>query len=645
MPESASSAAPDSPPTPSAATATRPHAPRDRIAALRRLAAIDLPLLATSALLVALTWPIEDLEPGTGLDPSWRTALQMAVHEGLDFGRDVMFTYGPLGFLREPVLAFAWLTRLSFAYALLLQLALCLVLLWALRRNLGSLLLAAPVAFVIAELATEEPVVVIAFAVAVGLVHGQVPTRLAPWLWSAGGALAGVQVLAKLNVGITVLGLGAIALLAAAPRRRAATWFSGGLALALLSGWLLTGQPAAAAWDYVRGALQIITGYSQAMALDDTSRGWELWAALVLVAVGLLVALRGDPHGSRRARIATTALWAVLAFTTFKSGFVRHDAGHGSIFFAAMLGGLAALPLARLPRSTVALALLLAATATFASRGGDPKDIVRPVTQAKALLRQAAVLAVPHTTDAHIVAARARLVAAYALDPLSLARLGGHSVDVEPYETNVAYAYRLRWSPLPVFQSYSAYTPYLDQINAAALSSPAGPQRILRHAVATVDGRNTAWESPAAMRALLCNFRAVSTTPAWQVLARVPNRCGAPRPLGEAHARTGESVAIPSAPPGTALYARIDGVAVSGLERLASTLYRAAQRTATLDLTRSYRLVPGTAADGLLLRVPRDADVPAPFALDQGASEIAVTRAGAGSDDEISLRWYALPVR
>ncbi|MDR2058321.1 MAG: hypothetical protein LBP83_08620, partial [Dysgonamonadaceae bacterium] len=39
-------------------------------------------------------------------------------------------------------------------------------------------------------------------------------------------------------------------------------------------------------------------------------------------------------------------------------------------------------------------------------------------------------------------------------------------VDVFPYDIALLYAYDLNWSPRPVFQSYSAYTPVLDQINA-----------------------------------------------------------------------------------------------------------------------------------------------------------------------------------
>src|SRR3954469_22853519 len=37
--------------------------------------------------------------PGTGLDPSWNIAIHLALKYDLVFGKDFVFTYGPLGFL------------------------------------------------------------------------------------------------------------------------------------------------------------------------------------------------------------------------------------------------------------------------------------------------------------------------------------------------------------------------------------------------------------------------------------------------------------------------------------------------------------------------------------------------------------------
>jgi hypothetical protein len=604
--------------------------------------------VATALVLTLMSWPVTSLAAGAGLDPSWVTALHMAVNDGLHFGPDVVFSFGPLGFLRVPNYAFAWTTRASFAYTLVIQLGLCLALLWAVRRNVGSLLPAAPVVLVIATVVYAEPVPVLAFAVAVALVRGEVPPRLLPAIQLAMGALVAVQLLAKLNVGVTVAALAAIALLSATQRRRAQVLaFAAGLLVGCVAGWLLSGQSAGAVTDYLRASLQVISGYSESMMLATPGDQWELWAALALAVIGALLILRADLLDPFRVKLGMLALWLVLAFTSFKAGFVRHEVNHANVFFAVMLGGLVALPMRGLPRSTATLLVLFATLALLASLRVAPTDLIDPLGRPDAFASQARTLADGSATNRAIVRARERVAEGYALDPQIVTALRGHSVHVDPHDTNVAWAYRLAWKPVPVFQEYVAYTRDLDARNAAAFASADGPERVLRHMTSAVDGRNPAWESPAAMRAMLCHFRAVVAVPPWQVLERTPNRCGAPRLLREARARLGASIAVPAPPSAKSLvYMRIDGIQVRGLERLRALFFRALPRFVGLDGRRQFRLVPGTAGDGLTLRVGSTVDYPVPLNLDQDVSSLTITRGtGKQPDREVGVRFYSMDVR
>jgi len=159
--------------------------------------------------------------------------------------------------------------------------------------------------------------------------------------------------------------------------------------------------------------------------------------------------------------------------------------------------------------------------------------------------------------------------------------LEGHTVAVEPWEAGVAWAYELDWDPLPVFQNYSAYTSELDRLNAAAAESPDGPERILRENQLLVlpefptpdlDGRYPGWAPREQARAVLCNFAPLHTTERWQVLGRVPDRCGPPRMIGSVQSRYGEVVEVPSPGPGEVVFARIQGAEVGGLERLTALI-------------------------------------------------------------------------
>lgn len=66
-----------------------------------RLAQWTSALAAWALIMPWMTWR----EPAGGLDPSWRIALGLIVREHFVFGRDIIFSYGPLGYLatRMPI--------------------------------------------------------------------------------------------------------------------------------------------------------------------------------------------------------------------------------------------------------------------------------------------------------------------------------------------------------------------------------------------------------------------------------------------------------------------------------------------------------------------------------------------------------------
>ena len=89
---------------------------------------------------------------------------------------------------------------------------------------------------------------------------------------------------------------------------------------------------------------------------------------------------------------------------------------------------------------------------------------------------------------------------------------------------------------------------------------------------------------------------------------------------------------------------RIEGVQVRSLEKLRTTLYRARLRQASFDGGRRQRLIPATAEDGLLLRVPARADYPTGFGLDQRSNTLAVRILGRTGGD-LRYRFSSMAIR
>lgn len=56
-------------------------------------------------LLIVLLFPYYQISnlPSAGIDNSWRIALEMAYQKGLIFGKDIIYTYGPLGRLTQRI--------------------------------------------------------------------------------------------------------------------------------------------------------------------------------------------------------------------------------------------------------------------------------------------------------------------------------------------------------------------------------------------------------------------------------------------------------------------------------------------------------------------------------------------------------------
>ncbi len=608
------------------------------------------PALLAVATVVLFSWPVVgNLRASTDLDGAWQIALNQGVHDGLNYGPDLLFTYGPLGFLHKPLLVYAWPARFAFVWVSIAQVAVVAGLLWSLRHALRSWVLAVLLAIPLAVVLGRGPGTAIAFFGAVALASGQARGRVGLAVAAGVGVLAGMELLIKLNAGVTVTALGAIAVVAApGPRRALILAFAGAAAAALLGGWVVTGQSFTGVFDYLIGSLGIISGYSEAMIYEEPMREWEPWAAALLGGVGLLVAWRAGEALPRRAQVGLAVLWIVLAFTAFKAAFVRHDMGHTNIYFASVLGGLVAFGWAPHRRQTALLLGALFAVTLLASGGPSPRRQFTPVLRAESFFDQLRLLSDGSATNEGIAAARDERAAFEEFDGRFLDAIGDRTVHVEPTDAGLVWAQGLRWKPLPVFQSYSAYTADLDDRNADMVRSPDGPEVIMREATVTFDNRIAAFESPAAIVAMLCHFRpGAGPYGRWLLLERSAPRCGPERPLKTVSVPLGEAVPIPPPPDRSSIVVvHIEGVEVSGLEKIRATLNRSRGRQINYDGGRAIkRLIPATAANAHILSVPRSADQPDPFRLDQAAKTIAVTEGDGQVEGDVRFRFTSRSIR
>ena len=590
-------------------------------------------------LALLLGWSDLDLTGTAGVDPSYHAALHVAAAEGLNFGTDVVYTYGPLGFLKFPEFWRGDTGTLALAYTVLTRLALLAFVFAVLRRPFGRVG-AGIVALVVAP-QLDDPVIPLAFGAAVWMLAGEGTERQRRLAAGGLGLLAGIEALGKLNTGATVLGLAVLAALFAAREERVrllATTAAAGIAAGLV-GWLVTAQSFAALPDYAINSAHIVSGFSAAMVTDD--EGWHYRAAFATFAIGGLALWLTTGGLPRRARLGCLALWALLSWLIFKQGFVRHSEGHAAFLFATALAALAAVPWRRwrvLAVAAIAVPLVaLAATDGLDAPGDVPAawdDLVPLVSGAE--------------RDELVAATVGEVRTKYALDAATLGQLEGRTAHVVPHDTAVVAAHGLRWRPVPVFQNYQAYTPALDELNADALLGEDAPERLLLAADVPVDRRVAGFDPPAQIRAMLCRYVPVHAQgDRWIVLARAENRCGPERRIGSETAAWSQPVEVPKpSRPDAMTFVRIRGADVSGFERLRALVFKADERHVQFNETPEVRrLVPGTAEDGLLMYAPADADLPQPFALAPDPDKITLLREDTEPGDEVlTYDFYEVPV-
>jgi hypothetical protein len=545
--------------------------------------------------------------PWSGVDPSWNAGLAMATKDGLHFGTQVVFTYGPLGFLDGPFMWYGDLAVLAFLHSAALYVGFCVALVWALRRSLPivpSVLIAFLIVALLPLLVLERAILV-AVLVCLGVLERERSQRTTNLLVVGGASFAALEALVKLSSGPIVALVLLVAVIGVGARWWQVLGFLALLGAEILLLWLLAGQSLSTIPDFLENTWQVISGYSAAMITQgDVGPRKVVLATLAaaIVTVGLVAASAWARYRDRRARWAATALMAIAAFAVFKEGVVRADTAHLTLYFST-----ACVLWIAIPWGKARWGWLLAGSAVIAVVGVPvrPPGLqthLNPIANVRYATDQFRTLVSGSRRAKVINDGRFGLVIGDNLDPQMLADLRGRSVAVEPSEIAVAWAYQLDWDPLPIFQNYQAYTSRLDEANANKVESPTGPDRILReNELVGPDDRYPGWDPPAQARAILCNFVPLHSSLRWQVLGRTSNRCSSPELIRSVDASPGTTVPVPDPAPSQVVFVRIYGAGIRGLERLSTLLLHARTRRLVVNGAQSYRLIPGTASDGLLL--------------------------------------------
>lgn len=589
-----------------------------RIAWVLALGFVSLP-----SPLVSIPWR------GDWLDTSWMIGLVFAVRDHLQWGTQIIWTYGPLGYIENPIFitfrqwAIAVIVGVGLQISLIIALAVILSI-W--RAPVWTWLVVAGVLVIPGTVVGAPDLTGLLLGVCllvIALAQTGSRSRSCAWAAVAGVVLALIALIkgTSLVCGVAIIALFVIVSVA---RRRAAP--AATASLAFVSGfillWVLAGQNPQNIPAYVHGMLELTGGFSAAMDSGASSTYAGLGATLVLsTGIGVVTfwKLRVRPG------FYLLLLLFPVVVLAFKEGFVRSDMFHEPQFFAvvalaaALLLAMAGAPLmARGKVQTLtAAAIAVGLSASFMLGAGTPMPLLTVSATVNQYQQAWTLLTKPAAREALVDSTSATIRAAYDLPPGIYRALSKGTVDTIPVDIALVYGYGLAWDPSPILQSYSAYTPYLDDADAAHFAATTGPDYVV-FADEEIDDRYPIADEPAAFRTLLQHYYPTgSGTSTLLVLSRVPKGASGRSHGATLHDNVASAAGIACGPLGAALpvpqvpgqytFASLSvpysvrGTVVNALYRPADLYIQFAVKGSTTGPTPMYKLVPATAADGLFV--------------------------------------------
>jgi hypothetical protein len=239
--------------------------------------------------------------------------------------------------------------------------------------------------------------------------------------------------------------------------------------------------------NYVRSAMRIGGGYSEAMSI--VGPGWQV--ALAIAAIVLLFAILS--FKTREIPYRTLIPIAILSWASFKHCMVRQD-GHAVSFHAelAAIAGFGLLTATSRVRRKMLIAFTIVNTsiASIIARSETPDSFNNIVASLEARSLPADIDRYLHPEESWEIlqfTADAALSSKKA-DPAVVKMIGAGSVDDLTWNVDFIAANQFRWNPRPVFQSYAAYEPELDAMNARYLDRSGADYLSLKFE--EIDGRH-----------------------------------------------------------------------------------------------------------------------------------------------------------
>jgi len=459
-----------------------------------------------------------------GLDPSYKFAFNYFFEHSIQIGREILFSFGPFGFLLWPqsignnlVISYLVIGFFKFAFIFL---ALYLNSIAKPTINTFSFFTILFLTFVVALQIDVHNLLILVTALLL-ILHKNKGNML---FLIFSSMVVGFALTVKASSGIlSILILFSYLMIGYISHKKISAPLISFLALCatFLLIWFLLYQNLSGIIDYLTATLELSSGNSSAMTINPQNNWW--------IFIFFLFSFFSVPFIQKDKNIFFLYfMMTLLTIVFFKYAFARADSAHVVHFLIYLFQFLYLILIVSKDIQKKDIFLLFIVFFVFilfiigSSHKSSLKGFFKPISTN--LSNKPITTLEMHTQN---LKKRSKdLLSVKKLDHEAMEIIQDNTIDIYPWETSYIAANNLNWKPRPVFQSYITYTPYLDMKNANFYNSVKSPSLILwekKHwggEVESIDGRYLLNDEPLTLFQILNHYRPVYENPSFLLMRR-----------------------------------------------------------------------------------------------------------------------------
>jgi len=446
-------------------------------------------------------------EPWWGLDFSWLLTLNYANLKDYIWGSDFIFTYGPLAHLSTRIgWGHDW--QSLFAFDLFFFFNLIFISYTALKNNkniwLVLLLFIVHLLIIPVHLGPLVAHFLLCFLVFWVLKNIQKPTW---WNMVIQIVLLSLMFFIKFNTGLVAFPVFMIGLIYKGYEKKS-SWLHvfGWLIAPLILIYLLSIHWNVNLKQYVVTAMEIIKGYNDIMYLNHSlqTKLVALFMILAILCIQLFPLIKTKTFSEKIKGLIPILIIFVPLFVVYKSGFVR---GLESDFFIISIFIIILIVSCYSPKNIWSVTLYVVLIGISFYQIGLSENNKMPIEIASKLnkLYFASLKDFTPTYGLAIHPNNNQL-------PEKVKRLiGNKTVDIYPWNSQLLFENKLNFLPRPIFQSYTAYTKYLEEINFENYNNLNKRPEFVIYEFLSIDQRYPLYDESKVNLSLTKNYQLVDT--------------------------------------------------------------------------------------------------------------------------------------